>query len=128
MSRSASIRMDTQPAELARYPFDELRRRARPGDPRQLASVQRDHDARNAAHREALGERRLLVDIDLDQPRLGLERRGGAFEFGRHRLARAAPGGPKIDDQWHVALFEEAFDAGGVERHRMAVEQRLVPV
>src|ERR1700720_3048863 len=97
MSRSASIRMDTQAAELAPHPFDQLRRRARPGHPRQLASMQGDQDGRDAAHLKPLGERRLLVDIDLDQPRLGLERRGGAFEFGRHRLAWAAPGGPKID-------------------------------
>jgi hypothetical protein len=51
---------------------------------------------------------------------------GGALEFGCHRAARAAPGRPEIDDQRHVALGEVAFEPGGVERHRVAVEQRLM--
>src|SRR5712671_4428621 len=110
MSRSASIRMGTRPAELGLDPLGELRRRARPGRARQLVSVQGENQGRDAAHLKALRQCRFRVDIDLDEPRPGLDHRRRAFEFRRHDAARAAPFRPEIDQQRHIALLEVPLD------------------
>src|SRR5215831_20740873 len=119
-------RRDICPAELCFDPLYKLRRRARPRAARQLPPMQCQDEGWDAAHVEPAGDGRLLIDIELDEPRPGLDRRRGLLEFRRHHLAGAAPRSPKVDQQWHVAFFEVPFEACGVEHDRMCVEQGLV--
>ena len=122
LGRESDLRLGQRRA----CPFDELRRRARPGGAGQFASLEGEQRVSGCSAPETARQRRLLVDIDLDQPHGRFEQRGGALELGRHHPARAAPRRPEIDQQRHAAFRQMTLEARRVERDRMPVEQRLV--
>ena len=76
-------------------PFDELRGRARAGGAGELAAFEGEHQRRDALHPKPRRQRRLLVDIDLDQPHGRFQQRGGALELGTPSSGTARTTAPR---------------------------------
>jgi hypothetical protein len=54
---------------------------------------------------------------------MGLKLGRRLFEHRRHRLARAAPRGPKVDQERQIAPFGMGREPTGIQRQRLALKQ-----
>src|SRR4029079_18915906 len=77
-------------------------------------------DAANAEPRRGL---RARVAVDLGEDRLALQLPSRPLDMRRHRPARAAPGGPEVDDDRQLVASDEALEVRIVDRDRLSVEQ-----
>ena len=72
-----------------------------PAKPGHRLAADEGIDRRHRLDAQLLGQLRVLVDVDLDQPDLALGRAHQLLEHRRQLLARAAPGRPEIDQHRH---------------------------
>jgi hypothetical protein len=107
-------------------PSDKIALGSGAGEAIDFPTAQREDDRRDAAHAELLGQRGLLIDVDLDEADARFEPTCGALEGGSHGVAKGAPRRPEIDQQRNVALVEMARETCAVERDGPALEQRLM--
>jgi hypothetical protein len=108
---------------LTQHPADQIALGSGAGEAVDFPTAQSEDDRRDAAHAELLGQRRLLIDVDLDKADPRFEPSCGALEGGSHGVGRPAPRRPEIDQQRNVALSEMPREAGPVERDGPALEQ-----
>ncbi len=77
------------------------------------ASVAEHPDHGDALHVELLRDRRLVVDVDLDDLVGALAHRGDGLDNRRDLAAGAAPRSPEVDDHGRFALQHLAFEVRG---------------
>src|ERR1700722_20353201 len=100
LDRSCSNAVDLLPC-----PGDQLRQRRDPGDAGALAPMLDEQERREALHRKARRQIRGGLGVHPSQTEPWLEACRSLFEDRGHGMARAAPGGPEIDEQRKIATF-----------------------
>ena len=125
---ASACRRDHEPRSVTRqrasHPVEQTRQIHRPGSTRNFPAVDQQHQRRDAADREAAGQRLRLLGIDLHGLHHATQFARGGFEHGRHRPAWTTPFGPEVHQQGQTAALRIVAESLLVQRQRPAVEQR----
>ena len=88
-----------------------------------LTAAMDQNQSRDTADAKAGSQIGGSLSIHLGQPNIGLKLGRRLFEHRRHHLARAAPRGPKVDQERQVTPFGMSREPTGIQHQRLALKQ-----